>query len=79
MKDKLYVVTYTSECGDEGVAGVFTEEPTDGHLAAITRRDYSDHIVEDDYEDGPRRLIFFDIHKAVVEELPEPIDPIPSI
>lgn len=71
----MFVVTYSTESGDSGVAGVFSEFPDEGHLSAIAVRDYPHEVVEDDGE--PFKCISFTVHTVDgLQALPEPIEPI---
>lgn len=71
----MYVVTYTTESGDEGVFGVFREHPEADHLSAIAVEYFPADVVE---EDGEKyAYVHFQVHD--VEDfscLPDPIDPI---
>lgn len=71
----MFAVTYTTESGDEGFVGVFSEEPTDGHLSAIAKRDFPWEVVEDG--DEIFMCMSFQVYPVTeIKELPEPIDPI---
>ena len=69
---KVYSVHFQTESGDDYYS-VFREKPTDGHLSAYVKENFPDEI-----RDG-ERLIYWTINVEDLEELPEPIDPIPSI
>ncbi len=73
----IHVVTYQTESGDRGVAAVYSDAPTEGHLATLTRERFAGEI---DIEEGETvRLIFYDVAAVEIEPLPEPSEPIPSI
>jgi hypothetical protein len=62
--DTIYIVTYHTESGDEGVEGFWTEKPTDHHLETYFR----EHN-EEEFDDGGR-TIFWEVHE--LESIPLP-------
>ncbi len=54
----LYAVTYNTESGDEGFAGLFDYKPTDNDLKAFGEENYPE-----EHEDGDC-TIYFKVHKA---------------
>lgn len=72
--NKIYVVTYRTESGDEGVEGYWTERPTDKHLETYFRENNPD-----EFEDGERR-IFWEVEELELQKLPKPAKKVtPSI
>lgn len=67
----VYVVSYTTEPGgDTGIAGVFSQEPTERHLTAIVKRDFPHEIIEADGEKA--HCLYFEVQPVTVTSLPKP-------
>ena len=73
---KVYAVLFITESGDQYQA-VFKNEPTDGHLTAYVKKNFPDEIYQ--HEGKKSLLISWDITETPIEELPEPIMPIPHV
>lgn len=57
---KVYVVTFKTESGDDGVLGVYSTKPTDTYLLTVVRESMPEehsyvywHVTEADVEDLP--------------------------
>ena len=75
---KLYSVSYLTESGDSGFAGLFDTKPTPGHLTALTLRDMPDEILREEGEE-PVSCVFYTVAECEVSQLPEPVEPIDTI
>ncbi|MEZ2409813.1 hypothetical protein AB6806_23765 [Bosea sp. RCC_152_1] len=77
----LWFVTYNTESGDSGVAGYFTEEPSDGHLTTYFKALMPDEFFTEDWggKEVESRLVFWKVHKLEEEVLPAWSEPVPSI
>ena len=75
--NNIFVATYVTESGDQGVLGYWTEEPTEEQLTAIFKNWMPDEFVED--EDGACRYVFWELTELEFGELPEGIPTVPTI
>jgi len=73
-EEYVFAVHFSTESGDHYYAA-FREEPTDAHLSAYIKQHYPEEVSED----GKCRYIFWEVEECVIQNLPEPIEPIPSI
>ena len=76
--DKIYVVPWHTESGDDGVLGYFTEEPTEEQLTQLF---YEIMPYEFEYMGTPDacRLVFWTVHELPMRALPEGIPAVDSI
>lgn len=75
---KIYMATWQTESGDDGVVGYWDREPTEGELTAVFKKIMPDEF--DSWNGEPeRRLIWWQVHELRLEELPEPVAEVPSI
>lgn len=72
----LWSVSYNTESGDEGYAGLFDEEPTEEHLYAWTLANLPCELVHDDFNGviETTNLVHFKIERCQVERLPDPVE-----
>lgn len=74
----FWAVTYTTESGDSGFAGIFNEEPTDEHLRALAQDEYAEEVIEEEDDEGnaiTTVLIYFDVHEVEsVRDLPDLVE-----
>lgn len=64
--DKIYVVTYKTESGDEGIEGYWLVKPTDNHLQTYFKKNNPDEF------DRDGRTIFWTVEELSLQELPKP-------
>ena len=75
---KIYMATWHTESGDEGVVGYWDRRPTEGELTAVFKKIMPDEF--DTWNDEPeRRMVWWEVHELKLEELPEPVAEVPSI
>lgn len=63
--DTIYIATYKTESGDEGVEGFWTEKPTDHHLETYFRENNEEEF------DRDSRTIFWEVHQLELMSLPK--------
>jgi hypothetical protein len=70
---RIFVATYRTESGDDGVIGYWTEKPTEEQLTKVFK-DYMPDEFEDDV-----RYVWWDVHEMALQALPEGIPTVPSL
>ncbi len=73
----IYVVSYRTESGDEGILGYWIKQPSEGQLTAIFKKEMPDEFGQDGDEEW--RLVWWDVWELSKMKLPKPIKLIESI
>lgn len=60
----MFIVTWNTESGDEGVEGYWEEKPTDHHLETYFRKSHPQEF------ESYGRLIFWEVHELQKLKMP---------
>lgn len=77
MTKPIYVASYRTESGDEGVLGYWTTYPTDEHLTTVFKAALPDEF--ETCKEGEYRMVWWDVWELDEEPLPEPSKLVKSI